>query len=49
MALDVGEQVLILLSEYEPSPGWIFAAGTSEAGYVPRTYLAVDLDIGSAE
>ena len=36
MALDPGERLLILRDEYDPSPGWIFAAkGTSNAGYVP--------------
>ena len=48
MALDPGERLLILRDEYDPSPGWIFAAkGTSNAGYVPRNYL--DLDEGPAE
>ena len=48
MALDPGERLLILRDEYDPPPGWIFAAkGTSNAGYVPRNYL--DLDEGPAE
>ena len=48
MALDPGERLLILRDEYDPSPGWIFAAkGTSNAGYVPRNYL--DIDDGPAE
>ena len=48
MGLDPGERLLILRAEYDPSPGWIFAAkGTSNAGYVPRNYL--DLDEGPAE
>ena len=48
MALHPGERLLILRDEYDPSPGWIFAAkGTSNAGYVPRNYL--DIDDGPAE
>ena len=48
MGLDPGERLLILHAEYDPSPGWIFAAkGTSNAGYVPRNYL--DLDEGPPE